>query len=152
MGNSRIRATSTSDNTIGKERYELYKSAFSWIKKSIDSGFYIEAISITESLIADRLESRISFITNSNYGLKNLGTLIDKIKSSESDEALLNLVIHNLKHWKDARNKAAHEMVKIEDGKQITWEKRVEINKQVAEKGLHLVRQIDHRIRQLRNK
>lgn len=150
MKNLRIRAISKHNNNIGQERYRLYNSAFSWINKSINYGFYIEAISITESLITDRLESHLSSITNTDYGFKTLGNLIKGIKSHESDEVLCDLVIDNLNDWRKARNKTAHEMVKIEDGKQITWEERVEINKEVAEQGLQLVRKIDKRIRQLR--
>jgi hypothetical protein len=41
-------------------------------------------------------------------------------------------------------------MVKIEDGKSGVWEERVKINKEIAEAGLQLFRNIDNRIRQLR--
>lgn len=150
MVDPRTRATAASDNDIGQERYELYKSSFDWIKKSIDEGYYLEAISILESLVSDRLESYLSFSLDRDFGFKNLGALIDKIKSIETDKLLRSLIINDLDEWRKQRNKAAHEMVKIEDGKSIVWEERVKINKEVAETGLLLFRNINNRIRQLR--
>ena len=60
MAEPRKRAITASDNDIGQERHKLYKSSFSWIKKSIGAGYYLEAISVVESLVADRLESYLS--------------------------------------------------------------------------------------------
>jgi hypothetical protein len=64
---------------------------------------------------------------------------------------LRSLVLKDLDQWRKDRNKAAHEMVKIEDGKRVGWEERVKINKIVAVTGLELVRKIDNRIRKLRS-
>jgi hypothetical protein len=150
MVDPRTRATAASDNDIGQERYELYKSSFDWIKKSIDEGYYLEAISILESLVSDRLESYLSFSLDRDFCFKNLGALIDKIKSDETDEILRSLIINDLDKWRKQRNKAAHEMVKIEDGKSVVWEERVKINKEVAETGLLLFHNINNRIRKLR--
>lgn len=110
----------------------------------------MEAISLVESLVSDRLESHLSFSLDRDFGFKNLGALIDKIKSNEADEMLSSLITNDLDEWRKQRNKAAHEMVKIEDGKSIVWEDRVKINKTVAETGLKLFREIDNQIRQLR--
>lgn len=150
MSPSRERAICNPNNEIGQERFRLYKSAFSWISKSIEDGYYLEAINIIESLICDRLESHLSLLLEENYGFKNLGNLIDKIKQHETDEQLHLIITQDLDEWRKKRNKAAHEMVKIEKGIEITWQERVKINKQIAERGLELVRQIDKRIRQLK--
>jgi hypothetical protein len=154
MADPRKRAISVSDNDIGQERYALYKSSFSWIAKSIDEGYYLEAISIVESLVADRLESYLPFLFDKDFSFKTLGELIQAIRSDKSgktDEVLRSLVLNDLDEWRKDRNKAAHEMVKIEDGKKVSWEERVKINKTVAEIGLELVRKIDNRIRKLRS-
>ncbi|PSB21190.1 hypothetical protein C7B65_04445 [Phormidesmis priestleyi ULC007] len=154
MTEPRRRAITALDNDIGQERYKLYKSSFSWIKKSIDDGYYLEAISIVESLITDRLESYLSLLFDKDFSFKTLGELIQAIRSdklNKTDELLRCLVLNDLDHWRKARNKAAHEMVKIEDGKRVSWEERVKINKTVAEAGLELVRKIDNQIRKLRS-
>ena len=148
MSKSRKRAITTTSNKIGQERYERYKSAFSWISHSILEGYYLEAVSIIESLLSDRLESYLSFLLQSNCGFQNLGPLINKAKAHVTDEALLSS-IEEVNLWRKARNKAAHEMVKIEAGISISWEDRKLFNKETAETGLLLVRKVDRRIRQL---
>lgn len=131
MAEPRKRAITASDNDIGQERHKLYKSSFSWIKKSIGAGYYLEAISVVESLVADRLESYLSLLLAKDFSFKTLGEVIQAInklgKSNKTDELLRSLVLDNLEHWRKARNKAAHEMVKIEDGKRVSWEERVKI-------------------------
>src|SRR3990167_3525749 len=58
----RKRAIATSDTTIGSTRYNLYKQAYSRINDATKQGFFLEAITIIESLISDRLESRLTFL------------------------------------------------------------------------------------------
>ncbi|WP_190342593.1 hypothetical protein [Leptolyngbya sp. FACHB-36] len=79
-----------------------------------------------------------------------LGQVQKAVEKHETDTSLRSLVLNDLDQWRQARNKAAHEMVKIEDGKQINWGDRVKINQEVAEAGLELVRKIDQQTRKLR--
>jgi hypothetical protein len=111
----------------------------------------LEAISIEESLIADRLESHLTFRLRQDFSFKTLGKLIDKIKSHETDSDLRKLVLKDLDQWRKDRNTAAHEMVKIEVGQQVSWEARSQVNQSVAEAGLILVRKIDQQTRKLRS-
>ncbi|MBW4694085.1 MAG: hypothetical protein KME27_20260 [Lyngbya sp. HA4199-MV5] len=150
MTKDRKRAVRSSDNEVSQERYELYKSSFEWISKSISEGFYLEAISLEESLITDRLESYLTWRTSTDFSFMTLGKLQRAVEKHETDDALRLLVLDDLNQWREARNKAAHEMVKIEDGKQISWNDRMKINKTVAEVGLELIRKIDRQTRKLR--
>ncbi len=150
---SRKRAVTAADNDVGQERFELYRAAFSWISKAIDDGYYLEAISIAESLITDRLESYLSFLKGEDFSFKTLGSLCDAFRSKENktDQLLRSLVLEKLDLWRSRRNIAAHEMVKIEDGKKISWGDRVKINYEVAKDGLDLVREIDSQVRKARS-
>jgi hypothetical protein len=125
MNNARQRAVRSPDNDVSNERYELYKATFEWITKSIKEGFYLEAISLEESIIADRLESYLTWHTGSDFSFKTLGALQKTIGTHGGDNNLKSLVAKELDQWRQARNKAAHEMVKIEDGKQVNWNDRV---------------------------
>jgi hypothetical protein len=151
MPKLRKRAATDSSNDIGQERYELYKSAFTQITESIKAGYYLEAISIVESLISDRLESHLSLRLGRDFSFKTLGALIQGIKEHETDRTLRSVVLDDLDQWRAARNKAAHEMVKIEEGKQISWDERTKVNEVVAVQGLKLVRKIDQTVRKLRS-
>lgn len=150
MTKDRKRAASSPDNDVSRERYELYKATFEWIAKSISEGFYLEAISLEESLITDRLESYLTWLTEIDFGFMNLGTLQKAIEKHETDVVLRLLVLDELEQWRRARNKAAHEMVKIEDGRKVCWNDRMQINQHVAETGLELIRKIDRQTRKLR--
>lgn len=152
MTKYRKRAVRTSDNSVSQERYELYKAAFEWIAKSIAEGFYLEAISLEESLITDRLESYLTWLTETDFSFMTLGQLRKGIEQHETDDALRLLVLNELDQWRKARNKAAHEMVKIEDGKKIDWSDRMRTNQVVAEMGLELIRKIDRQTKKLRTK
>ena len=150
MTKTRKRAVRSSDNGVSQERYELYKAAFGWITQSINDGFYLEAISLEESLISDRLESYLIWLTGSNVAFMTLGKLQDVIRKKEKDDALRSLVLDEVNQWRKSRNQAAHEMVKIEDGKAMSWDERMKINQTVAEVGLELVRKIDRQTQKLR--
>lgn len=150
MTKDRTRAVRASDNNIGQERYELYKAAFEWISRSISEGFYLEAISLEESLITDRLESYLTWLRGTDFSFKTLGELKRAIEKYETDDELKQLVLGELDQWRKARNKAAHEMVKIEEEKRVSWTDRMKINQAVAEAGLELVRKIDRQTRKLR--
>lgn len=150
MAKDRKRAVRSLDNNISQERYELYKAAFEWIGKSISEGFYLEAISLEESLITDRLESYLTWLKGTDFSFKTLGELKRAIEMHETDDDLRQLVLGELDQWRQSRNKAAHEMVKIEDGKRVSWTDRMRINQAVAEVGLELVRKIDRLTQKLR--
>lgn len=53
----------------GKIRYDLYKAVIHRYKEAMEKGFFLEAITLMESLISDRLESAINF-----YGLRPKGS------------------------------------------------------------------------------
>lgn len=150
---NRIRAIANAGTSVGKVRYNLYRPAYARIKESIDLGFYLEAITLIESLVSDRLESRVSFLLEKDFSFKTLGCLIQKSSQIEHDEELKKLVSHDLDEWRRQRNNALHEMVKIDDRlTNNTWECRVQALPVVAKKGLEILRSIDSRCKILRRK
>lgn len=142
----RRRADSTAAAEVGKARQSLYRDGFRWINHCLAQGFFIEAICLVESLIADRLEARLTFVLGKDFSFKALERLIRQIDADEPDEALRVLVLDELRVWKDDRNHAAHEMLKLAEGEQPCWEDRYRRNEGVARGGLALLRKIDGRI------
>ena len=151
MHRARTRAVRQPNNTVSSERYDLYRCALGRIANAIESKFYLEAIGLVESLISDRLESRITEVTGKDFSFKTLGQLIMKMKKIEQDINLRTIIINDLDRWREKRNIAAHEMVKIEQGNTISWADRISINENVANEGIDLFRQIDTMIANLRN-
>lgn len=54
----------------------LFERARLQIERSMEHGFYCEAITLSESIIADRLESRLSYLKQHNCGFRMLGELV----------------------------------------------------------------------------
>lgn len=152
--NVQNRALALPSNNVGGLRNETYKILISRMKKSIEDGYYLEAIALQESIIADRLESRLNFLSqSSNYSFITLDTLVRTFgdnKSIEPNLNLKNLVITQVKNWKEGRNKALHEMAKISDNDLLTWNEKQEKVKTIAEEGLVLFRDVDNMVRSLK--
>jgi hypothetical protein len=148
----KTRAVAVPGTHIGKERYQLYREAYSRINEARAQGFYLEAITIVESLVSDRLESRLSYLLNNDFSFKTLGDLIARSRAEETDGELRTLVGQDLDAWRVRRNKALHELAKIADGDTAAWETRTAEFAKTARDGLETLRKIDKRVKQLRKK
>jgi hypothetical protein len=137
---TKTRAINLPENNVGKQRYDLYKKAYEHIAQSMENGYYLEVITLCESLISDRLESRLSQIIESNYSFKVLGDLIEKIRKYETDKIFRDLVSTQVDEWRKNRNSALHEMIKVEMGDSSTWEDRMSILPEIAKTGFDLVK------------
>ncbi|MFD4356192.1 hypothetical protein ACFWPX_26830 [Nocardia sp. NPDC058518] len=121
MGEKQIRQVA-SDPAFGDRRARRYTAAFDWVMESIESGHYLEAVAVLDSLLSDRLASRSWHIrkvpptsrdTVKGLCVKSLNGL-DKTDSPavETDESFV-AVIKSIASWADARNEAIHATAKI---------------------------------------
>lgn len=99
----------------GQERYNVYKKVMSRINQAIEDEYYLEAITLLESIIVDRLESRYCFLKKSNVGFKNLWDITKELKNIEINAELNELYENELDSWRVNRNRLLHEMAKIEE-------------------------------------
>ena len=76
----RLRGEAYTGKGYGTLRYRLFVRARKRIESSIRRGYFCEAIAICESVIGDRLESRLSYLSKKNIGFRNLGHLIINLK------------------------------------------------------------------------
>jgi len=121
---NRIRAVAGSDPSIGMRRYELYRKAWDQIESAEQNGFFLEAITLIESLISDRLESRARYLTGEDHGFKNIGSLLTSVRSQDRDPDFL-VAYKAIDEWREKRNGAMHELVKFEQGDSATWNDKV---------------------------
>jgi len=147
---SRTRAMAQPTSRVASQRQAIYREAFAHINEAITAGFYLEAITLVESLISDRLESRTSYISCSDFSFKTLEKLIQKLEKDDPDAELRSLVTERLRVWKDLRNTALHELAKIADGDTRSWADRTAPLRRTATAGLALLRAIDKRVKSLR--
>lgn len=76
---------------------------------------------------------------------KNLGELIKKIKENETDEAFKQLIVEEVDAWRNERNFALHEMVKIEAGVEAGWDARIGKTEKAAKDGLKVLNKVKKR-------
>lgn len=137
------------------DRNKLYREATKRIKKAKQDGYYLEAITLIESLIADRLESYIEKEANQPEGFRTLERNIkvarqhiNKSPIPEAQEILPYL--EKIKSWSRSRNEMLHQAVKIEEGEDKSWDSTMEKASETVEKGETLFREVSSVIRRIK--
>lgn len=133
MSKPKIRATI--NDISGKDRYKIIKSAINQFNKAIEHSFFLEATALIESLICDRLESRIGELTNKHVEFGTLGKLLKKLNNIETDAELKSIMNNKLYQWAERRNIVIHQAAKIELGKDKDWDEYQQMAKSTAIEG-----------------
>jgi hypothetical protein len=105
--------------TVARQRYELYRSANEQFKAAFEAGFYIECVSICESIISDRIEARLQFLrrnTDKPSHIDSLGRLLKQVTDIEPEDQIeLRAAYALIRDWGSARNETIHQFVKVTD-------------------------------------
>lgn len=125
---------------------ESYRFAFGRINAAIEQGFYLEAITLSESIIADRLLSYCTWADQRRIGTRtSLSTLIAAWRRLATngpiwkDEDLGNAV----DAWREARNACVHGAAKSEPGSPTTpTAEYTDTAKRTANEGKRLARSV----------
>lgn len=124
---------------IGKAKQELFKQAFRRIEYSISKGFHLEAITIIESLMCDRLETSVSVLNGEKIKPMNLGPLLKIAKGLPEFPQELIIEIDS---WRKDRNLVMHQMVKITHHEVFDWHSRMKYARVTAVTGNDLVKKL----------
>ena len=153
----KYRAKNEPGSALGSTRYELYKNAFEQVAAAFNLGFYVETISICESIIADRLEARISCIKDHDPNQHQFRTLrnslpkLDKIEPHENVK--FRKIIGEVTVWEDERNFAIHEIVKVKnDETRTSWKRRQVRLRRAARVGMRLSKSVSAEVQRLNRK
>lgn len=146
------RLTGGRGTDIARQRYDLYKLANEQLKAAYETGFYIECVSICESIISDRIEARLQFLRKSTEKpshIDSLGRLLKQVEDIESeDQTELRAAYLSIREWGNARNETIHQFVKVTDQNHyINGRDRVSQAKAAALNGMRLMRQISKLVR-----
>ena len=137
---------------VAQRRYQLYRLANERIKEAYQAGFYIECVAICESIICDRLEARLQFLTRDStkpVQVLSLGHVIRAIQKSglEAEHDLLTLY-EAVAVWANCRNTVVHQFVKVTDADEAhSGEDRIEIGRKTAKAGMALMRKVSNLVR-----
>ncbi len=134
------------------QRHDLYRLANEQLKSAYAGGFYIECVSICESIIADRLESRLQFLrreTEQPTRISEIGKLLNQLGHIELPESLdLLATYEKIRVWSSARNEVIHQFVKItEKNQRLTPKGRARRAAKAARDGKSLMRQVSLLVR-----
>lgn len=146
----RKRATTKGSIIVGTQKYNDYKVAHAIAKRAFDNGFYLEPIALYESMISDRLASRLNDLGIDTLDFGTLGLLIDAMKH-EPNTKLRDLIVKDVFEWKENRNKALHEIAKREKDSTITIHEKYAACKAIAEQGKKLYAELSKQLRAVRN-
>lgn len=150
MSKPKIRATTL--DISGTDRYSIIKSAMSRFNTAVEHSFYLEATALIESLICDRLESRIGELTLAPVKFGTLGDLLKKLNSIENDEELKYIMNHLLYQWAGKRNLVIHQAAKIELGKKKDWNDFLKIAEKTANEGKRIFSKYNKQLEKNRRK
>lgn len=136
-------------------RYLRYKLAFDRLDEALEQGWLLEAISLEESIITDRLLSILKSREPSVSSKQSLGNLIAQAKKlmTGSGSIVEGDLFHELDQWREERNECVHAFCKLDDhayadnSAEIFSEKMWE----TAKKGRELVDLVKHLSRQAKS-
>jgi len=144
---TRLRGEAFTGKRYGTMRRELQEKARDQIEQSICEGYYCEAVAIIESVVSDRLESRLAFLKNQpGLGFMTLYDLVRELRCLESDPEMAS-IIEDVDAWRVRRNRALHELVKVQaDVPCKTWDHRKRQVAATATEGYEMLKRLYYRV------
>lgn len=132
--------TRTPSGQAGPSRQQLWRAAKGRMRRALEEGFYLEAIALQESMIADRLESLLD--GGDGIRMQTLGRLI-----SAATGLLDRSTLAAIDEWRNDRNAALHQMVKHGEGFDHGWRERIAYAHLVALRGIRVIQVTDSAVR-----
>jgi hypothetical protein len=105
-------------------KYESYREAFARIKAAQEAGFYLEAVTIEESVISDRLASWLSANRVAGKAPPKAGASFGNLiarwrelwRASHPEETEITRRIDAIDQWRECRNTLVHAIAKSDPG------------------------------------
>lgn len=140
--------------SLGTKRYIRYTAAFKRLVHCRDNGYYLECIAILDSLISDRLASRLGFLSGKHVSVRDtLGKLCGRLLDAqpnqnsplESEEEFRS-VVTQIRQWAKQRNKAIHAVAKVirNDDEVISFDELLNSHRSNVETGIELLKAFDY--------
>ena len=148
MTKPKIRATIL--DIPGIDRYEVIKSAMSRFNTAIEHSFFLEATALIESLICDRLESRLGELSKLPITFNTIGNLLEKLRPIETDSILIDIMNKQLNNWCGERNVVIHQAAKIELGKSKDWNEFLRFAEHTTKEGRKIFDLYNKQLQKLR--
>ena len=116
---------------------ELFRLSYKRAKRAISAGFYLEAVSLSESLILNRIEVVLRHSAGVTFDKFSVGRALNGVESHKIplfDDSLFE----ETKNWVWTRNFLSHHFARVEEDLKRTWKKRLIDARVTAIEGLAL--------------
>jgi hypothetical protein len=152
-------SNSRASNTVAKNtiKGDSFTYAFGRINEAISDGYFLEAVTLAESVISDRLYSFVKHHESSDthklpskekkaIKTTNFALLIKKARRFDSLNLMANEstnMFDAIDQWRDERNKCVHSVAKSEPGQEtISVDEFKIMAEKSAKQGKHLARMV----------
>jgi len=112
--------------------------------KAMDKGYYLEAVLLWEGLIANRLETLLNYMQESNVQFSNFDRLLERLETvvrlqrpADIEEYLEDLIAQ-LHDWRRSKNAILHGISRVQEGDTEHWKDRYRSAKKIARAGRKL--------------
>jgi hypothetical protein len=136
---------------LGDRRYERYCGAFDWVVHCVEAGYFLEAISVLDSIIWDRLSSRLGYMSGEQVDDRDtLGKICTGLVGAsgtggfERDTYFRNVELQ-IKQWVKKRNQAVHATAKVfrDETSDKDFRAILQLHKKTAEEGILYLQAFD---------
>lgn len=140
-------------NQLGTKRYLRYVDAFDHVIKCSNRGYHLEAIAVLDSLIGDRLSSRLGHLLKAEVSVHlSVGQLCSRLLLTPAKNAIpvevdsaFQAATRNIRDWVKKRNIAMHATAKIirDDEDTRDLRKLLKSHRIIVEDGIALLQAFD---------
>ena len=116
---------------------ELFRRSYKRAKRAVAAGYYLEAVSLCESLILNRLEVGLRASGGLEYARYSVGKALNTFESHKLPAFDVTL-IEDSKAWSVQRNQLSHHFTRVDLDNFVTWRGRLSNAKLTALAGLEL--------------
>lgn len=138
-------------NGLGNKRWQRYAEAFDRIERCTSQGYHLEAIAILDSLIGDRLASRLSHLQGvATIPVTAIGPLCIKLVGGKETSGVehdpnFREVTADIRTWAGQRNAAMHGIARVfkHEDTPIGFDAAIESHRQTVTDGIALLQRFD---------
>jgi hypothetical protein len=137
---------------IAQKRRSLYAKTLKRVSEALTAGFVLEAITLLESVISDRLESRLAKLDlecKAPGRFWPLSAMAKTLAEESNDPDKAKEVYASIPGWAESRNKALHGLGKLAKADDKSWDEKYEEARVAAARGMELFRALDREVRKV---
>jgi hypothetical protein len=120
-------------------RYQLFRSTAEHIVGAFHAGFYLEAVTLIESVLGERFESRLQYHDVQDPGFHTLGYVIKSLRRREKEGSDFKELLERADQWRLDRNCVLHEIAKTAEGDRRPFRNKLKISRAVVLDGTRLL-------------